>query len=433
MENGMRYRRVMATRTGGPEVLEVVEEEIPEPASTERSTRLHYLDWLQVLAVLGVFLFHGLHPFDDLVDWHIKNVEKSDLATLYAVFFTPWGISFFFLMAGVTSWFSLRRRTAGRYIRERVTQLLIPFIIGAIVLTPIQSYYEWTHRGWWEGGTIVEFIFSSETRVYFPTEFSQITISPEIFGDLGYHLWFVGFLFSFSLLALPVFMWLKRDSGKRFVATLVRLAERRGGMLAFIFPLMVIRFILSPFYPQYTGWSDFFFMLVCFIYGYILIADERFMRAIRRDWMLYLILAIACALFFLSVAVGVPVLEWMESPDLPGFYLTWAVFSINAWCWTMFMLYIGMRFLDYTNKWLRYFRKASFPVFWVHHAVIFVIAFYVVQWDVDLPIKMLVVVGGAFIASLGFHEFFVRRFDPVRALFGLKPRLGDGSGNENEQ
>jgi len=30
--------------------------------------RLHYLDWLQVLAVLGVFLFHAGHPFDDLTD-----------------------------------------------------------------------------------------------------------------------------------------------------------------------------------------------------------------------------------------------------------------------------------------------------------------------------------------------------------------------------
>ncbi len=29
----MKYRRVLATRTGGLEVLEVVEEQIPDPAS----------------------------------------------------------------------------------------------------------------------------------------------------------------------------------------------------------------------------------------------------------------------------------------------------------------------------------------------------------------------------------------------------------------
>jgi peptidoglycan/LPS O-acetylase OafA/YrhL len=31
-----------------------------------KSTRLHYLDWLQVLAILGVFLYHSIQPFQDL-------------------------------------------------------------------------------------------------------------------------------------------------------------------------------------------------------------------------------------------------------------------------------------------------------------------------------------------------------------------------------
>ncbi len=194
---------------------------------TTKSERLHYLDWLQVLAVLGVFLFHAVHPFDDLADWHIKNAERSVLATFSVGFFNLWGMPFFFLMAGATSWFSLRRRTPDRYVGERVTQLLIPFIIGSIVLTPIQAYYELTHKGWWKGGSIVEFILSPEARTYFYTGYNPISISPQIFGDVGYHLWFVGFLFSFALIALPVFLRLKQDAGKRFAAPLARGPVRR--------------------------------------------------------------------------------------------------------------------------------------------------------------------------------------------------------------
>lgn len=179
--------------------------------------RLHYLDWLQVLAILGVFLFHAVHPFDDLYPWHIKNAEAGILATFYTGFFNLWGMLFFFLMAGATSWFSLRRRTAGHYARERVTRLLIPFIVGSIVLTPIQVYYELTHIGWWKGGSIVEFILSSEARTYFYSEFNPITLGPQIFARVGYHLWFVGFLFAYALIALLVFTWLKGDSGKRFI------------------------------------------------------------------------------------------------------------------------------------------------------------------------------------------------------------------------
>jgi peptidoglycan/LPS O-acetylase OafA/YrhL len=390
--------------------------------TARKSTRLHYLDWLQVIAVLGVFLFHAVQPFDSLVEWNIKNEERSVLATLFSVFFTPWGMPFFFTMAGITSGFSLRRRTAGRYVRERITQLLVPFFIGAIVLTPILAYYELTHRGWWGGGSIIKFILSAEARAYFFTEFHPIVFSPEIFAQLGYHLWFVGFLFVFALIALPLFLWLRQDSGKRLVASLARLAEWRGGLLAFVLPLIPIRFFLYPLFPEYTGWSDFFFMLVFYVAGYILIADERFMRSVRRDGLLYLILGIACTLFLYSVVVGVPVLTWMGSPGTPGFYVSWAVLCVNAWCWTMVMFNVGMRFLDFDSKWLRYSREASFAFFWVHYPVNFFLAFYVVQWNAGILVKFVAVAVGSFAVSLGLYELLVRRISPVRALFGMKPR-----------
>jgi peptidoglycan/LPS O-acetylase OafA/YrhL len=391
--------------------------------TSAKPTRLHYLDWLQVLAILGVFIFHAVHPFDDLADWHIKNVEKSILATFYAGFFNLWGMPFFFLMAGATSWFSLKRRSAGRYVRERVTRLLIPFIVGSIVLTPIQAYYEFTHKGWWDGNSIVEFIFSAEARSYFFTEYNSITFSPEIFGDVGYHLWFVGFLFVFSLLALPIFTWLRGDSGKHLIASSARMAKWRGGLLIFTIPLILIGYFFQPFLSGYSGWASFLFLFVFFIFGYFLISNQRFMSAIRRDWWLHLILGIVCTLFFFSVAAGVPVWDWLVSPGTLMFYISWAAWGLNSWCWTMFMMYFGMRYLDYSNNWLRYGREASYPFFFVHQPVIIFIAFYVVGWDAALLIKVLAVVIGSFTVSLGIYELLVQRNNPVRILFGMKPRL----------
>jgi peptidoglycan/LPS O-acetylase OafA/YrhL len=384
--------------------------------------RLHYLDWLQVLAILGVFLFHAVHPFDDLADWHIKNEEKSFLATFFVGFFNLWGMPFFFFMAGVTSRFSLRHRTAGHYVRERVTRLLIPYIVGAIVLTPIQAYYEFVHKGWWEGNSIIEFVFSAEARTYFFTEYNTITFNPGIFGDVGYHLWFVGFLFVYSLIALPIFAWLNGDSGKRVVAFVARLAKRRGGLLLFAIPLILIGYTLRPFLSSYTGWASFLFMFVFFISGYIFLADEGLTGAIHRDRQVHLILGIVCTLFFFSVAADVPVSDWLVSPGTPAYYISWAAWGVNSWCWTMVMMYVGMRFLDSTNKWLQYGREASYPFFFVHQPVILFIAFYAVQWEVDLLIKLLVVLIGALAAALGLYEFLVRRINPVRALFGMKPK-----------
>jgi glucan biosynthesis protein C len=403
----------------------------PAKRPAAKSVRLHYLDWLQVLAVLGVFLFHSVHPFDDLADWHIKNVERSALATFFVGFFNLWGMPFFFLMAGVTSWFSLRRRTPGRYVGERTMRLLIPFIIGALVLTPIQAYFELTHKGWWKGGSIVEFILSSEARTYFYTEYHTLTFGPEIFGRVGYHLWFLGFLFCFALIALPVFWWLNQDSGKRFVASLAQLAKWRGGLLVFVIPLTLIRFILHPFFPGYTGWSDFFFLLAFFIFGYILIANQRFMQAIRRDWLLYLILGILCTLFFFSVAVGVPVSDWLRAPGTLEFYVSHTVWSINAWCWTMVMLCVGMRFLDFTNRWLHYGREASYAFFFLHQPAIIFIAFYAVQWNAGVTLKALVVVLGSLLVALGLVEV-VKRLPVLRGFFGIKTRRRETASAETE-
>ena len=384
--------------------------------------RLHYLDWLQVLAILGVFLFHAVHPFDNLTNWHIKNAQKSILATFYTGFFNLWGMPFFFLMAGATSWFSLRRRTVGHYIRERVSRLLIPFIVGTIVLTPIQAYFEARHKGWWEGDSILEFIFSAEARNYFFTVYNPIAFSPELFADLGYHLWFVGFLFFYSLIALPIFTWLKGDTGAALVSPMAHITRWRGGLLIFTIPLILIGFLFQPFLSGYTGWASFLYLFVFFIFGYILIADERFLDAIRRDLWIHLVLGIACTVFFFSVAAGVPIWDWLVAPGTLGFYISWIAWGFNSWCWSMVMMSIGIRYLNFSNRWLQYGREGSYPFYFFHQPVIIFIAFYVVQWEINVPLKMLVVVIGSFSLTLGIYELLVQRIDPIRRLFGMKPK-----------
>ncbi len=45
-----------------------------EAKAIVKQERLFYLDWLRVLAVLGVFFFHTALPFDYLTDWLVKNM-----------------------------------------------------------------------------------------------------------------------------------------------------------------------------------------------------------------------------------------------------------------------------------------------------------------------------------------------------------------------
>jgi hypothetical protein len=110
---------------------------------------------------------------------------------------------------------------------------------------------------------------------------------------------------------------------------------------------------------------------------------------------------------------------WTSPRTLQDFVL-WTMITINGWCWTTFVLYIGMRHLDFGNKWLRYGQEAVLPFFLLHQPVIVAIAFYVVQWDAGIPVKLLTVVLGSFVASLAIYELAIRRTGPVRILFGMK-------------
>ena len=89
-----------------------------DPGSAPAHARLYYLDWLRVLAILGVVIFHAIHPFD-LIVWQIKYPEQSMFITIIILFFNFWGMHLFFLLSGAGSRFALLRRTPRRYAVER--------------------------------------------------------------------------------------------------------------------------------------------------------------------------------------------------------------------------------------------------------------------------------------------------------------------------
>ena len=379
-------------------------------STTQKSVRLHYLDWLRVLATLGVFFFHASNVFSG-VGFEIANAESSDVILLIQVFFFPWGMPLFFLVAGAATWFALRRRSAVQFTRERTFRVLVPFFTGTILLGPIQLYLSWSHRsatGAWDG-SFVEFV---TVRLSYPF--------PKILGAIGYHMWFLGFLFFFSLLALPLFIWLKGERGRRFVSRLAGLCERRGAILLFILPLAVIRLGLQPFFPQLQSWADFFYFGAFFVLGYLVFADERFSRAIRRDWPILLGAGIVSILAATAIGLSIESFDIERAPRTFWEFLMWGLIAVCGWCWTAFMLYIGMRYLDRDSKVLRYGQATLLPFFLLHQPAILAIAYFVVQWEAPIAIKLLVVVLGAFVVSIGLTELVIKRVGILRLLFGMK-------------
>jgi hypothetical protein len=131
---------------------------------------------------------------------------------------------FVFLIAGTRSWFALRRRSAGQFAVERFRRLFAPYVASCILLWPIMLYFEWRYlavtAAWY--GPFWQFVL-----------IHRAGFSPTWFGDVAFHLWFLGFLFCSSQLGLPLFFWLIGNSGQAILAWLagvLRMTRRAPGV-----------------------------------------------------------------------------------------------------------------------------------------------------------------------------------------------------------
>jgi hypothetical protein len=167
--------------------------EIPmfsEPAKA-KFVRRHDLDWLRVFAVVVLLLFHSARPFDEW-GWHIKNEIVSGFITNILQFINIWHMPLFFLLSGSAAWFAMFLRPERSFAKERVKRLFIPLVFGMAVIIPPQVYIERIFRSQFEG-SYFSFYLEAFNGSY-----------PK--GNLSWHhLWFLAYLFVFSLLALPVF------------------------------------------------------------------------------------------------------------------------------------------------------------------------------------------------------------------------------------
>ncbi|MDF1550336.1 MAG: acyltransferase family protein, partial [Bacteroidales bacterium] len=113
-----------------------------EIIQTKNPERQYYIDWLRILLIISVFLFHVGMIFNTW-GWHIKNDEQYKGTLWYIMIFMHyWRMPLLFLISGAGTWFALGKRTSGQYLGERFKRLIIPFLIGIFTLVPVQVYIE---------------------------------------------------------------------------------------------------------------------------------------------------------------------------------------------------------------------------------------------------------------------------------------------------
>lgn len=375
--------------------------------------RLHYLDWLRVLAVVGVFYAHATDIFD-MFHWHIRNNAQNVGLIDLAVFGTQWGMALFFFLAGASAWFALASKKKGQFLRERFKRLIIPCIVGIILLSPPQAYLLAISQSLFHGSFFQFYVFF----------FTNIHLSsnPQWIGAYGFHLWFLAFLFCISLVSLPVLLFFRHERGEHFISRLATLSEKPAGLFVFVLPIACIQIVLRVPFPGYQNWADFCIWLFIYLYGAMLVAHPRFTSAVQKQWKLALLVGIVSLLLLLGAyARGMVGTVGNSSHYTVEYVLYQLLLSIITWSWMIAVLYFGMRCLNVSNKVIVYSNEAVLPFYVVHYPVIMVMTFLTFAWNIPLGIHFLLDTTMALLATLVIYDLCIRRINVSRWLFGMKP------------
>ena len=370
--------------------------------------RRYDLDWLRVLAILAIFLFHNTRFFDTY-DWGIKNATTYAFVDVWNGFATIWGMPLILVISGASVFYSLGKVGAGQYLKGILARLLLPLIVGILTHVAFQVYLENLHEGKFNGSFLD----------FYPHYFEGMYAFGGNFAWMGLHLWYLEALFIFSVLLLPLFWWLrKRVTGQRVLKVAGDLLARPGAPLLFALPVILLILTLDPKtwgIRELGGWSVFIYP--CFLVsGLVIVSHERLQASIRQTRWLSLGEGVGLSVGYLLLRFS-PALAFPMKATLADTLL-----SLACWSWLLAVFGFGFRHLDRNKPFLKYANEAALPFYILHQTAIVSLGYLVVQWAIPDGLKFVFILAVSFVITLGLYESLVRRNNLMRILFGMKPR-----------
>jgi glucans biosynthesis protein C len=366
--------------------------------------RSYYIDWLRVIATIGIFLFHNSRVYD-YGDWSIKNIQTTLFATQFVEFMNIWMMPLFFVLSGASVYFSLRSRTGSSFLKERFFRIMIPWLVtGMFIMGPIQVYLERLSHGQFEGN-IFQFL---------PHYFDGLYGFGGNFAFHGMHLWYLMQLSIFSVILLPLF--LPRIKIGTSLAQSIALKLGRPWVLPLLFIPVGIMALLSESIglgvtEQMGSWDILSYMMF-FILGYMLFASPGLQEAIRKQGGWFLAGAVIFSALHLTLTFYVR----------PSFYDSVDIRLLATWGWVVGLLWLARLLLNFTNRFLAHVNEMVLPFYILHQTLIIVVAYFIVQTNLAAPIKYGITAFLAFASIVVIYELLVSRVGVLRFIFGMKSR-----------
>ncbi|PZQ57243.1 MAG: acyltransferase [Phenylobacterium zucineum] len=155
-----------------------------------QTPRRHDLDTLRVGAFLLLILYH-LGMFYVPWTWHVKSDHVLPALEPWMRAVNPWRLSLLFVISGAATRFMAKDLPSGALAAQRSQRLLVPLLFGMLVVVAPQSWAEVVETRGYAGG----FVDFWPRYLAFDQSFGIILPTYN-------HLWFVAYLWVYTILAL---------------------------------------------------------------------------------------------------------------------------------------------------------------------------------------------------------------------------------------
>lgn len=342
--------------------------------------RRHDIDWLRVMAIALLLIYHisiVFQPWAMFIGFIKSDIPFEGLWKPMTML-NVWRIPLLFYVSGMGAYFALRKRNWKQLLLERTKRILLPFLFGMVAIAPLHM-----------------FIFQK----YYGLPFGY-------YVHAG-HLWFLGNIFVYILLLLPLFFYLKKHGNGRFARRLSALMGHPIGPLSisvfFVLETLAVRPQLFAVYAQ--TWHGFFIGFLAFFFGFLLMYSGRTFWQTVLKWR-WLYISLAAAMY--------GVRYYFFATEAPG-YLT----AIESNCWIFGIFGLGHKYLDRPSHLLDYLCKAAYPVYIIHMFVLFAGAMVILPLKIPVALKFIAITAFTGFGCFFIYEFIIRRIIFLRPMFGL--------------
>jgi glucans biosynthesis protein C len=375
-----------------------------EGMAVQPACRWYYLDWLRILAILVVFLYHDV-DFFDYQDPPLRNSHLDWGMTYLARALELFGMPLLFVVSAIAVYFSLRSRTDQRFISERFMRLVVPYLLTVFLAGPLVVYANRAASGQF-AGSFGQFI---------PHYFEGWYGFGGNFAWTGFHLWFLFQLFLFSIITLPLFRYLRRSA--RVAGALRRFPVLRGELFLVV-PVVCTALVEALVNLQPTGWGTRYFggwsvvtYLVGFFFcGYLLALNPQALVSFERHWMQTLALGLGAMALYLALVFGFG----YSSYSIPFSILR----ALTAWLALATILGFARRYLDRATSWLAEAYQAVLPFYILHMPVLIAVAYVTLSWNIPVLVNYTLIALVSLLIIAGLYRI-IQRFQVLRLAFGM--------------